>query len=158
MPGEYACYGAFSGGEILAYAFFVLLREGGHDRALLDYLAVQEQMRDRGVGSAFLQMLMSDLLQGMQCALLEVDDPDYAASPEERDRWNRRLHFYLRNGLRDTRMRSAIYGAHFRVLAMPVGQPLQADEMKTAYEGLYHSMLPRKIYEQRVKIMPTVEE
>ena len=42
--GEYVCYGAMDGEAILAYAFFVVVGR----RALFDYFAVAEELRDRG--------------------------------------------------------------------------------------------------------------
>ena len=49
---EYVCYGAVNGNDILAYAYFVKLKEQGKPYALFDYYAVRQDIRDRGVGIA----------------------------------------------------------------------------------------------------------
>ena len=56
---EYISYGAVSGGDIWAYAYFVKLKEQGKPYALFDYFAVRQDLRDQGVGSGFLQALIS---------------------------------------------------------------------------------------------------
>ena len=83
---EYVCYGAVNGGGILAYAYFVMLKENGKPYALFDYYAVRQDIRDRGVGSRFMQALIAGPLREMDCVLLEVDDPDCAKTPEEKNK------------------------------------------------------------------------
>ena len=146
--GEYACYGAFGGGGILAYAFFVLAGR----RALFDYYAVAEDQRDRGIGSRFIRALMDGPLSGMDCVLLEVDDPDSAATPEEEALRRRRLAFYIKNGLADTGVRATVYGVDFTVLALPVGNRPSREEAGRLYGELYHVILPPELYDRWVVI------
>ena len=149
--GEYACYGATAGEEILAYAFFVRLdREGGS--ALLDYYAARSDLRGRGVGSAFLRALVAGPLRGLSCALLEVEDPDLAHDPGERALRDRRLRFYQRNGVADTSVRSVVFDVGYRVLALPVGPVPPRGEAGRLYGALYRAVLPRRLYESKVKI------
>lgn len=150
--GEYVCLGAMDGEEILAYAFFVKLREGERGFALFDYLAVKKEARCMGVGSAFLQALISGSLKSMACVLLEVDDPAFVPDETERDVRNRRLRFYLRNGLRDTSVTAVVFGVHFRILALPVGTCPSPDETRRMYAALYRAIMPRHIYEREVLI------
>ena len=144
--GEYVCYGAMDGEAILAYAFFVVTGK----RALFDYFAVAEELRDRGIGSRFIRELMDGLLSQMDCVLLEVDDPDHGQRQEEVALRNRRLAFYLRNGLTDTGVRTKVYGVDFRILSLPVGRMPSVDETRTVYVELYHTILPPKLYEKWV--------
>ena len=77
--GTYICLGAVdAGGEILAYAFFVLLKGANERCALVDYYAVRQDLRDTGIGSRFLRAMIEGKLREMDCVLLEVDDPDDA--------------------------------------------------------------------------------
>lgn len=144
--GEYVCYGAMEGKAILAYAFFVV---AGH-RALFDYFAVAEELRDTGIGSRFMRKLMDGPLSEMDCVLLEVDDPDCGRGHEEVALRNRRLAFYLRNGLADTGVRTKVYGVDFRILSLPVGHMPSFDETREVYAELYHTILPLKLYEKWV--------
>ena len=144
--GEYICYGAMDGETILAYAFFVVAGR----RALFDYYAVAEELRDRGIGSRFIRELMDGPLSQMDCVLLEVDDPDCGQGDEEVALRNRRLAFYLRNGLTDTGVRTKVYGVGFRILSLPVGHKPSFNEAREVYAELYHTILPPKLYEKWV--------
>ena len=146
--GRYLCYGYCAGGAVLAYAFFVCV----DGEALLDYFAVREDLRGRGVGGRFLRALMAGPLAGMRRALLEVDDPDFADDPEERARRVRRLRFYLGRGMTDTGVRANVFCVDYRILAMPVGGEPDAREVRRVYAGIYRTTLPAELYESMVRI------
>ena len=150
--GEYVCFGAMDGEEILAYAFFIRLVEGKSGFALFDYFAVKKEARCTGVGSAFLQTLIKGPLKSMSAVLLEVDDPACAWDEEERNIRNRRLRFYLRNGLRDTSVTAVVFGVQFRILSLPVGPCPSPDDARRMYAALYRAVMPPKIYESQVLI------
>ena len=146
--GNYCCYGAFCEGEIIAYAFFVQMER----LALLDYYAVKREVRDRGIGGRFLKALMTDALRGMDCVLLEAEDPDRASNETDHSNRQRRIRFYLRNGLEDTGVRTCINGVPYRVLTLPVGREVSPQQVRQAYASLYHAMLPRKLYDEMVRL------
>lgn len=146
--GEYACYGLEAGGELLAYACFVQVGS----LALVDYLAVKRDRRDEGVGSRFIAALVDGLLQAYDCALLEVDDPDLAPDAAELETRNRRLRFYLKNGLVETGVRAKVFGVGFRLLALPVGTLPSPEDTRRAYSTLYRAVLPEKLYDEKVRI------
>ena len=150
--GEYVCFGAMAGEDILAYAFFVKMEERKNGYALFDYLAVKKEARCTGVGSAFLQMLIAGPLKSMDAVLLEIDDPAFALDAEEEAIRNRRLRFYLRNGLVDTSVTAVVYGVQFRILALPVGPLPSPDNARRMYAALYRAVMPPKIYENHVLI------
>lgn len=145
--GRYACYAA-DGAGIPAYAFFVKLGS----RALVDYFAVRRDLRGQGVGSRFLQALVGGPLRGMDVVLLEADDPDAAPDADELDVRERRLRFYLRNGLVDTGVVAEVFGVAFRILALPVGDVPVAADARRAYAELYRAILPRKTYDAEVRL------
>ena len=146
--GEYICYGAFDGGAILAYAFFVLMGR----KALFDYFAVDEALRDRGIGSRFLRALIGGPLSGMDCVLLEVDDPGAAPTSEERQVRERRLAFYLNNGLEDTHARATVYGVDYVILSLPVGPAPDSEQARRVYADLYRAILPPRFYDRWVVV------
>ncbi len=150
--GEYFCLGAMAGEDILAYAFFVRLREEEREYALFDYLAVKKEARCQGVGSAFLRALVAGPLKGMQAVLLEVDDPAFAQDAAEEVIRNRRLRFYLRNGLTDTTVTATVWGVAFRILALPVGICPSPEETRRMYATLYRAILPPELFESKVTI------
>ena len=150
--GHYACYGAVEGGEVLAYAFFVLQGDGAARCALFDYYAVRADLRDRGVGSAFIRALIEGPLAALDCVLLEVDDPAFAPDAREREIRKRRLNFYLRNGLSDTTVTAEVFRVPFRVLSLPVGKRPTPQQAGRYYAMLYRCMLPTPVYRRAVKI------
>ena len=135
--GRYACYGWCEGDDILAYAFFVTLGQW----ALLDYYAVRKDLRDTGLGSGFLKALVPGPLEGFDCALVEVEDPDAADNPDERARRDRRLRFYLRNGLAETGVRAVTFGVEYRVLTMPLGPKPDDEAVRRVYYELYRAVM-----------------
>jgi len=151
---EYVCYGAVNGESILAYAYFVKLKEQGKPYALFDYYAVRQDIRDQGVGSRFMQALIMGPLKEMECVLLEVDDPACAETPEEADKRNRRLAFYLRNGLLDANVKATVYGVQFKILTLPVGNALSREEVRQKYAALYHSLFSARLFQEKVFIHP----
>ena len=146
--GRYACWGAADGDEILAYAFFV--KNGAW--ALLDYYAVRRDLRCRGVGSRFLRRLSEEVLEGYDTVLLETDEPDAAPDEGEREIRERRLRFYLRNGLTETGVRAAAWGVLFRILALPVGETPTAGKTREVYAALYRSVMPEALFYEKIRI------
>lgn len=146
--GRYLCYGVREGADILAYAFFVLTE----DLYMLDYFAVKKDLRGSGIGSGFLKELNSYCLREAACVLVEVDDPFFAGNDKEKKICERRLAFYLGNGLLDTGARARTFGADFLILEFPRGKPHSQAEAGEFYSRIYRSLLPERIYEQMVKI------
>lgn len=148
--GHYMCYGCFDGDAMLAYLFFVV-----HGRnALIDYLAVDRGLRGRGIGSQFLQALIAGPLRALDAVMLETEDPAFARNAAELDTRNRRLQFYLRNGLTDTRVRATVSHVPYVVLSLPVGKSLTAEAVHTAYTELYRAMLPNRLYRAMIVTHP----
>lgn len=150
--GEYLCCGAVAEGDVLGAAFFVRIRRGGRTLMLFDYLVVRPDLRCRGIGAAFLQALIGGPLRGADVALLEVDDPDRADDCGERALRRRRLMFYLRNGLCDTGARATVYGAAFRILALPGGDVIPPEQAREMYAALYKAIFPPHTFRHRVVI------
>ena len=144
--GHYACYGAFDGERITAYAFFVI--NGGC--ALLDYFAVREDLRGHGTGSEFLHGMTTGLLRRFETVLLESEDPDYAETDDEREKMERRLRFYRRNGLMETGVISTVWYVHYRILQFPIGREISADDIRDVYKGIYRVILPETLYQTMV--------
>ena len=146
--GKYVCYGYFNGETLAAYAFFATQGKN----ALLDYFSVEKSLRNQGLGSRFLQELIGGPLREMDCALLEVDDPDYAQDRCELEIRRCRLRFYLNNGLTDTGVRVTVYHVEYRILALPVGRTPVGQDALSAYLSIYRAMPPQKAYAKKLQI------
>ena len=154
--GCYACYTAVEGDALQGYAFFYVLEEEKGRDYLFDYFAIVPELRDRGVGSAFLRLLSIQLKDAL-CVTGEVEDPERTEDPSEREKRNRRLSFYLNNGFLDPGIRSRLFGVDYRVLEMPVSQSHSREELRHIYDHLYHSMLPPAFYRRQFIIEPEGE-
>ena len=81
------------------------------DIILLDYLAVHEKRRDKGVGSATLQALLT-LYEGrglfVEIEAADRDDPNGEKA--------RRKQFYLRNGLEEMHVIAILFGVRMELL------------------------------------------
>lgn len=83
----------------------------GSEIILLDYLAVHEKCRDKGVGSAFLQALMAKYVD--RGFFLEIEAPD---RDDPTGIKARRKAFYLRNGLTDMHVTANLFGVRMELL------------------------------------------
>ena len=86
------------------------------------------------------------------CILLEVDDPAAADNDKEKAVRDRRIRFYLKNGLRNTGAKTNTFGVDFLILELPAGSPHSAEEAGQIYSLIYRSILPKRIYSHMVHI------
>ena len=147
--GRYLCYGLKDGSGIAAYAFFAVI---GNDN-LLDYFAVRKDLRGTGVGSGFLRELYGEQFRNASSVLVEVDDPACADSGEEKAVRERRLAFYLKNGLWDTGARCRTFGVRFMILEFPAGNAHNREKAGEIYSRIYRAMLPKRICARMVEII-----
>lgn len=110
-------------GELLAYAG--LLHAPGVDSMLLDYLAVEPEYRDKGVGSHFMRELAAHCKAGG--ILIECETPALAKDAEEQATRRRRIAFYLKNGAVETGEKWHFFGVGYDLLWLPMVK--QADEV-----------------------------
>ena len=143
----YVCYALIEEEALLGYAFFV--RE--ENNYLFDYFAIEEQHRNRGLGSFFLKQL-ADCFRNAECIVGEVEDPDKAKNEEEKMLRERRLQFYLRSGYRKTDVISRVFGADYRILEIPTGEEHTAKNLIKIYTDLYRSTLPGRFFRTQFKV------
>ena len=99
---------------------------------LLDYLAVHEKRRGKGVGSAMLQGLLS-LYEG-RGLFVEIEAADQDDPTGEKAR---RKAFYLRNGLSDMRVTVMLFGVRMELLGR--GCKMDFDGYRDFYRTYYNA-------------------
>ena len=129
------------GDALLGYAFFV---RKGHN-CLFDYLAIAEEYRGKGLGTAFLKQLRNCFSEA-DCVIGEVEDPDYAKEENDKVLRERRLQFYLRLGYRQTGVTSRVFGVDYLVLEVPTGFTHSTEVVRKTYTDLYRDMLPEFVF------------
>lgn len=147
--GVYEPLGVAQGDEILGYTFFF---RSGKDY-LLDYYAILGEHRNKGLGSRFLS-LIAEYYKDADSVICEVEDPTCALSQEEEDIQKRRYAFYLRNGFRDTEVRTRVFGADYNILEIKKEkEPFHsAEEILEIYLRIYREMLPEKWFKEHVEV------
>lgn len=140
--GIYECYGLMDGEEVVGYVYLVCL-DGEY---LVDYVAVDPSVRNRGLGSELLRLLLL-YLEGAKSLILEVEDPDKAKTPEEKSLQTRRYEFYLRNHFYDTGVRVNCFGVPFRILEAENHVAHTREELMRLYHMHYRAVLPPDLYE-----------
>lgn len=120
-------------GQPVGYAL-VWLPSGGRG-GLLDYFGVSAHLRNAGLGSAILALLVARY----GCIFGEVEaptDPD----PAVNDLRRRRIGFYLRNGLRQLDYDCALFGVHYHCLYIgPEQDNRKIEAMHRAVYSDYYS-------------------
>lgn len=148
--GVYAPYGWFDeAGALVAYTFFVRAPRG--QVLLLDYFAVCSDFRNHGYGSQCLAQ-MKRLCQGALGVLAEVEDPAQSRRAEEETTRRRRVAFYQRNGMRETTVRSVLFGVPYVLHYGPFAADVDDGELARELEAIYHTLFPQSIYEAQVKL------
>lgn len=148
--GVYFAYGLYEDGKQMAYAFFV---ETDKKQVLLDYYAVSAQARGLGIGSRCMALMREELQrQGCGVLLIEVENPDCAKTEGERQKQERRIRFYEKNGARMTALRSCLFGVEYKIMYLPVQEEQEEKKLQTALAQIYHTMFPQKYFGKEVRI------
>lgn len=151
--GQYRALGLFQDNaeldHLVAYALFVTL--GDDKLMLLDYFAVVDDARGRGLGSYFIQH-MPDALTGCLGYLIETEDAAFAESDAEQLIRQRRDVFYRRNGAQLTAVRSTLFGVHYSIWLYPLRPTAQKANCREELIAIYRAMLPPEFYDRYVEI------
>ena len=132
--GHYEVIEAFDEDGLAGYAFTVLL---DRNDALLDYLAVTKERRGQGLGTLFLQKLVTSSYAGMTL-YLEVESPSVVKDEEEKNLRQRRIDFYLRNGAKKTMVQVFFFGVLYEIL---VFSPLKDAPWKRMVRHMYRQIV-----------------
>ncbi len=145
--GYYSGYGYYENDSLLAYAFLVRIDGGEESTYILDYYAVLEDMRGKGIGSEMLDIIREKINAALFC---EAEDPDYAETEKERNDRIRRISFYKKNGFTDTGVRSRIFGSDFVNLELPAGKLHDRQSVIQITGEMYRMYLNDHMYRKQI--------
>lgn len=145
----YRCYGLFHLKEMKAYAFLFC----GHERSsiLIDFYAVVSSGRNKGYGSKFLNLL-SDRFRKYDGFMAEIEKVDLAQNEEERKTREKRIQFYLKNGMQKTSITSRQSNTELGIMYLPLQKKYDAVHIFREMKDIYHKMLPKKILEEYINL------
>jgi GNAT superfamily N-acetyltransferase len=130
-------------GKLLGY--YALAREPGNPLVLLDFLAVEPEQRDKGIGSALMKAILAQLREG-ESLIIESERVDYARSEEERINRQRRIQFYLRAGAVLRREWVKLFGVEYSLLT--IGNA--PESVEAYYWSCARTMLPEEILKKNL--------
>lgn len=145
---SYDVLGAYDGNQLIAYALVYRPREGRI--ALIDYLAVEPDSRNRGVGSMLLRQLRRYYCEAADVLMIECERPK--AAPDEAEA-RKRIRFYSQSGAKLTNARILLFGVEYSIMALPCTDSLVECDWAEQMLTLYRQMLPKELYEQNVRLI-----
>ncbi len=137
--GQYCCYACREEEQTLAYAAFAMTQ----DAVLLDYFAVEKDLRGQGIGSRFLQKL-KEFSSDFPAShfLIEVESVESAVKEEEETLRSRRISFYERCGCIASGVYSLLFGVEYRILTLPLKEKAPSnDEVRLGLSAIYQTLL-----------------
>ncbi|MDD5937253.1 MAG: GNAT family N-acetyltransferase [Clostridiales bacterium] len=152
--GLYICYGLYDEEEFVAYAFFMKVE--GYQDLLIDYFAVCSEVRSCGYGSRFLSLLASELTE-YDNIIFEVESGKDAKDEQELAVCKKRLEFYHRNGLKDTKLKVSLFGCDMVILYLQLHKAPTDDSLEEALDAIYDTMFGKDLH-KRCVIVSRVRE
>lgn len=146
---RYLCYGLYDRDEFVAYAFFCSAPKVNH--ILIDYLAVCEGKRNFGYGSKFLQLLQTEITE-YASIIFEVESGKSAENDDEILICKKRLDFYHRNGLKDTKLSLSLFGVDMNILYLTLDHEPTDDEVYDSLDVIYDLMFGQELHRKRVLV------
>lgn len=138
-----------------AWVGYVFLVVGSGSCALVDYLAIGPQFRNRGYGSLFLTAITEKLLKERKAPgglILESEKPEAGKTEEDRALRLRRIGFYERNAFRRTDLLCELFGVAYTVMYRPAKQEeLKDPDVYRELRGIYEEMGLMK-YRDRIRL------
>ena len=144
QEGKYKPWCLFDGEKIIGLAFLWLGKDPGW--ALLDYLCVSFDYRNDGLGSKILELLKE--AEPGAVIFGEAEAPVHAPDPAMAER---RLGFYLRNGLRIAGYDTDIFGVHYKTLYL-ADEEVEDRELMEAHRAVYRGSFTAEKYARHVMI------
>ena len=150
--GAYEPYGLFRDGELISYAFY--WRVEGETYVMLDYFAVVAKYRNQGVGSRLLKEMLERFCTERGLGVFGEVEAPISGDCEVDDLRRRRLGFYDRAGFRRMGFRTRVFDVTYDII--DYGPPVTDEELIEVNRKIYHSIVPKKMYEKKVFIPEVV--
>jgi len=145
---EYDVFSAERDGRQAAYALLYHPKDG--QVVLLDYLAVEPELRERGIGTQVLLQLKEYYTRGTDVLLIECERPK--AAPDEAEA-RKRIRFYQYVGARDTSVRVWLFGVEYSILVLPCRENSAERDWALQILELYRGMLPPELFRENVRLI-----
>lgn len=150
--------GIFEDGELSGYAVFIVCEEAGC--ALLDYFAMLENRRGKGLGHcafSLFETYFQEQLSAVDGLYIESERVSAAENEAQRLIRERRIAFYLSCGCEMTPFHSVLFGVDYSVLYKPFGEWEHQSSLE-ALDTLYRKMFKPEHYVRFVSLGMMAED
>lgn len=144
--GSYIFLGIYEDNALCSYATLFRSKCGA---LMIEYFAVLEGMRGRGIGSRALRAV-TDKYAGGCTVFIEADDPESETDDDGRRTALRRIEFYRRNGFTETDIRSHLFGVDYVILK--AGGTDDGAALAAVLGQLYLELMGRKIMDAELRL------
>lgn len=141
-------YGLYEQDELYCYADMIFSERA----ALIDYFAVTEKFRGKGVGSTALKLLAENLKK-QNFIIAEVESTEQASNEAELITIERRLDFYKRNGLYLSGNRVCLFGHKYEIMVLPINSKPDKDETLEKLFEIYRLMFSKEIIDRHISLI-----
>ena len=145
--GVYHCF-LFSDESDTPMAYAYTMTAGTY--TLLDYLAVEPDMRGKGIGSQVLPILTESLIPNGNIMLIEAENPACALNLDDRSIRLKRVRFYKSAGMHMTEVLSTAFGVEYRILTG--GASCTDRQAAEGLEAVYRAMLSEPVFNQNFSV------
>lgn len=142
--------GIYKEQELMGYAVFIVTK----DCALLDYFAVVEANRGKGVGHEAFRLLKAyfeENLPEINGIYIEAERINKARNEKERTVRSRRIAFYQSCGCEMTELESRLFGVDYSILYCPLGASSVRPSL-AAVDRIYRTMFKKIHFNCLVKL------
>ena len=147
--GVYDVIGAYNEqGHLTAYALLYAPADEG--AVLLDYLAVDEPSRGKGIGTRFLSQLREYYRERADVLLIECERPKSA--PDEQEA-RKRIRFYAKAGAVLTSVRVWLFGVEYSIMVLPCDTVVPKKDWAGQMLQMYRQMLPKALFDANVRLI-----
>lgn len=143
---NYICFGLYDNEELLAYAFLATSKS----YLLIDYYAVCEKYRSRGIGSEFL-CILKKYCKDYNGIILEVEKVECASTEAERLIRKRRIEFYRKNGMRMTNISCKLFNINYCIMCL-CNIELEDSVIYQGLKEIYKEIIPNNLYSKYVEL------
>jgi len=152
---KYIGYGLYENYKLISYAFFYVSFDS--KICLLDYFAVCNGFRGLGYGSEYMKLIKNEMV-GFKGLIVEVENPEFALNPQEKEIRERRIEFYKRNGFIVSELTCRMFDIEFIIIYLPLKNNLNSSEIHYELNNIYINMFSDKIYRKKVVLRNKNEE
>lgn len=146
--GYYLCYGFYENEDLLGYSYFIKSKQ----TIVMDYLAVNSEYRNKGLGSKFISIIKSEFSKQYLALIAEVENPRY--SDNEKDKYNRerRISFYINNGFKLSNIETCVTKDQYSIIKLELNKDIGDKEIFKQISLAYRTIFGEELFKKQISV------